>query len=92
MFTTEKIEERLDSLLVNKFGCSDEKVNIMKENRFLSTKIGFSAANLFELFLEIEKEFGLYFSEDEIMSTQFDDYRSIVVCIEKKAQGGKKNV
>ena len=53
----EKVMEKLDSILRDKFGFDDKKINKMKELRFLSSEIGFSAANLFELFLEIEKEF-----------------------------------
>ena len=51
----EKVIEKLDSILSDRFGFDDKKINKMKEHRFLSSEIGFSAANLFELFLEIEK-------------------------------------
>ena len=49
----EKISKSLDLLLKNKFGCSDEKLSMMKKDRFLSSEIGFSAANLLELFLSL---------------------------------------
>ena len=84
----EKISKSLDLLLKNKFGCSDEKLSMMKKDRFLSSEICFSAANLLELFLEIEKEFGVSFSRDEILNIQFDNYTELVECINKK-QGGK---
>ena len=84
----EKISKSLDLLLKNKFGCSDEKLSMMKKDRFLSSEIGFSAANLLELFLEIEKEFGVSFSRDEILNIQFDNHTELVECINKK-QGGK---
>ena len=64
-----------------------DKVEMLKEHRFLSSKIGFSAANLLELFLEVEKEFGITFSKDEILSTQFDDYTELVEGISKKLGG-----
>lgn len=47
----EKISKSLDLLLKNKFGCSDEKLSMMKKDRFLSSEIGFSAANLFRIIL-----------------------------------------
>ena len=56
----------MDKVFIEKFGCSADKVEMLKEHRFLSSKIGFSAANLLELFLEVEKEFGITFSKDEI--------------------------
>ncbi len=79
----EKVMEKLDSILRDKFGFNDKKIGKMKEHRFLSSEIGFSAANLFELFLEIEKEFKISFSENEILNTQFDSYRELVkvICI-----------
>lgn len=80
----EKISKSLDLLLKNKFGCSDEKLSMMKKDRFLSSEIGFSAANLLELFLEIEKEFGVSFSRDEILNIQFDNYTELVVVLEYK--------
>ena len=79
----EKVMEKLDSILRDKFGFNDKKICKMKEHRFLSSEIGFSAANLFELFLEIEKEFKISFSENEILNTQFDSYMELVkvICI-----------
>ena len=83
----EKVIEKLDSLLKNKFGYNDEKIGMMKEIRFLSSEVCFSAANLFELFLEIEKEFEISFSEKEILNTQFDNYRELVEIICEKLGG-----
>lgn len=85
----ENVIEKLDSLLINKFGCDEEKMSKMKEIRFLSNEIGFTAANLFELFLEIEKEFGILFSEKEILDTQFDSYKELVEIICKKQEERK---
>lgn len=88
----EKVIEKLDSILSDRFGFDDKKINKMKEHRFLSSEIGFSAANLFELFLEIEKEFGISFSEKEILNTQFDSYRDVVKVICKKQEEHKWQV
>lgn len=85
----EKVIEKLDLLLKNKFGCDEEKMRKMRETRFLSSEIGFSAANLFELFLEVEKEFGISFSEKEILDTQFDSYKDLVEIICKKQEEHK---
>lgn len=87
MVIEENAKEKLDALLKNKFGCSEEKIYMMKEKRFLSSEIGFSAADLFQLFLEIEKEFGISFSENEILSIQFDNYDKLVENICKKLGG-----
>lgn len=85
----EKVMEKLDSILRDKYGFDDEKISKMRKIRFLSSEIGFSAANLFELFLEIEKEFGISFSEKEILNTQFDSYRELVKIIYKKQEEHK---
>lgn len=85
----EKVIEKLDLLLKNKFGCDEEKMRKIKKIRFLSNEIGFSAANLFELFLEVEKEFGISFSEREILDTQFDSYKDLVEIICKKQEEHK---
>lgn len=37
----EKISKSLDLLLKNKFGCSDEKLSMMKKDKLLSSEIGF---------------------------------------------------
>lgn len=44
MVLDEKIEEKLDQILKDKFKCSEEKMKTIKENgvRLLSNKIGFS--------------------------------------------------
>ncbi|MDE6231979.1 MAG: hypothetical protein K2M60_01335 [Lachnospiraceae bacterium] len=86
MVIEESVKEKLDLFLKNKFGCSEEKINMMKEKRFLSSEIGFSAADLFQLFLEIEKEFGILFSEKDILSIQFDSYNELVENICKKKE------
>lgn len=86
--SNKNIEDKLDRLLKEKFGCSADKIKLMKEHRFLSSEIGFSATNLLELFLEIEKEFGVSFLRDEILSTQFDNYTELIMSIKKKL-GGK---
>ena len=75
----EKVIEKLDSILSDRFGFDDKKINKMKEHRFLSSEIGFSAANLFELFLEI-------------LNTQFDSYRDVVKVICKKQEEHKWQV
>ena len=85
--SNKNINDKLDKVFIEKFGCSADKVEMLKEPRFLSSKIGFSAANLLELFLEVEKEFGITFSKDEILSTQFDDYTELVEGISKKLGG-----
>lgn len=85
--SNKNIKDKLDKAFIEKFGCSADKVEMLKEHRFLSSKIGFSAANLLELFLEVEKEFGITFSKDEILSTQFDDYTELVEGISKKLGG-----
>lgn len=85
----EKVIEKLESILRNKFGCNEEKINKMRKVRFLSSDIGFSAANLFELFLEIEKEFKISFSEKEILDTQLDSFRELVEIICKKQEEHK---
>ena len=81
--SNKSIEDKLDRVFTEKFGCSADKVEMMREHRFLSSEIGFSAANL----LELEKEFGIIFSKDEILSTQFDDYTELVEGINKKLGG-----
>lgn len=81
------IENKLNRLMKEKFGCSTAKIEMMRKCRLLSSEIGFSAANLLELFLEIEKEFGVSFSKDEILSTQFDNYTELVESINKKLGG-----
>ena len=80
--SNKNIKDKLDKVFIEKFGCSADKVEMLKEHRFLSSKIGFSAANLLE-----EKEFGITFSKDEILSTQFDDYTELVEGISKKLGG-----
>jgi acyl carrier protein len=85
--SNKSIEDKLDRVFTEKFGCSADKVEMMREHRFLSSEIGFSAANLLELFIEVEKEFGIIFSKDEILSTQFDDYTELVEGINKKLGG-----
>ena len=81
--SNKNIKDKLDKVFIEKFGCSADKVEMLKEHRFLSSKIGF----LLELFLEVEKEFGITFSKDEILSTQFDDYTELVEGISKKLGG-----
>lgn len=81
------IANKVDRLLKEKFGCSADKIEKMKKCRFLSSEVGFSAANLLELFLVIEKEFSVSFTKDEILSTQFDDYTKLVESINKKLGG-----
>lgn len=85
----EKIEEKLDKILKDKFKCSEEKMKIIKENgvRLLSNKIGFSSANLFELFLEIERGFRISFSEEEILNFEFDKYEELLEMIKRKIGG-----
>lgn len=85
----EKVIEKLDLLLKNKLGCDEQKISKMRKNRFLSSEIGFSAVNLFELFLEVEKEFEISFSEEEILNTQFDSYRELIEIICKKQEEHK---
>lgn len=85
----EKVIEKLELIFKKKFGCSEDKVNRMRKIRFLSNEIGFSAANLFELFLEIEKEFGISFSEKEILDTRFDCFSDLVQIICKKQEEHK---
>ena len=87
LISNKDIENKLDRLLGEKFGCDADKIEMMKKYRFLSSEIGFSAANLLELFLEIEKKFSVSFSKDEILSTQFDDYAEVVEIINKKLGG-----
>ena len=85
----EKIEEKLDQILKDKFKCSEEKMKTIKENgvRLLSNKIGFSSVNLFELFLEIEREFGISFSEEELLNFEFDKYGELLEMIKGKLGG-----
>lgn len=80
----DEVKEKLDIILKNKFVCSDEKLALMKEYRFLSNVVGFSAADLLEIFLEVEKEFGIVFSEDRLLSVQFDNYGELVKGIMKE--------
>ena len=80
----EEIEYKLDRLLNNKFDCSNDMVEMMKTKRFLSKEVGFSAISLFELFLEIEREFNIHFSQEDIMKIQFDDYNALLHIIKKK--------
>ena len=44
--SNKNINDKLDKVFIEKFGCSADKVEMLKEHRFLSSKIGFSAANL----------------------------------------------
>lgn len=83
------IEEKLDKILIDKFRCSEERIKIIKEKgtRLLSSEIGFSAANLFELFLEIEREFGISFSEEELLSFDFDKYQELLEIVKGKVGG-----
>lgn len=90
MVTNEEIEEKMDAILKHRFQCNAEKMEFIKEKktRLLSSEIGFSAANLFELFLEIENAFGISFSEEELLSFEFDKYKELSEIIKRKV--GKK--
>ena len=44
--SNKSIEDKLDRVFTEKFGCSADKVEMMREHRFLSSEIGFSAAKL----------------------------------------------
>lgn len=56
MVLDEKIEEKLDQILKDKFKCSEEKMKTIKENgvRLLSNKIGFSSVNLLNYFWKLK--------------------------------------
>lgn len=82
-----EIQERLNKLLKSRFGCDDEKIKWMQEHSFLSNKVGFSAVNLLELFLELEKEFQIKFSRQDIKKFPFDSYYALVAMITKKVGG-----
>lgn len=41
--SNKSIEDKLDRVFTEKFGCSADKVEMMREHRFLSSEIGFSA-------------------------------------------------
>ena len=59
--SNKSIEDKLDRVFTEKFGCSADKVEMMREHRFLSSEIGFSAANLLdytELVEGINKKLG----------------------------------
>lgn len=40
--SNKNIKDKLDKVFIEKFGCSADKVEMLKEHRFLSSKIGFS--------------------------------------------------
>lgn len=81
-----EIRDRLDMLLKSKFNCNDEKIEWLQENSFLSNKVGFSAVNLIELFVELEKEFQIKFSRQDIKKFPFDSYYGLVAMITKKVR------
>lgn len=82
------VKEKLNMILKEKFECNDEKIKLLNDNRLLSSKIGFSAADILELFLEIEKTFKIVFTREDILDTQFDNYNELIKIITKKT-GGK---
>ena len=47
----------------------------------------FSSVNLFELFLEIERGFGISFSEEELLNFEFDKYGELLEMIKGKLGG-----
>ena len=59
--SNKSIEDKLDRVFTEKFGCSADKVEMMREHRFLSSEIGFSAANLLELFRSGKRVWNYFF-------------------------------
>lgn len=87
MVIKEDIEYRIDRILAEKFECSADKICAMKKSSFLSNEVGFSAVDLLEFFLEIEKEFRICFKREEILAVQFDDYIELVEAVNKSLEG-----
>lgn len=83
-----EIRDRLNQVLKSKFDCNDDTIIWLQEHSLLSNKVGFSAVNLLELFLELEKEFQITFTRQDLKKLPFDSYYALVTMITKKV-GGK---
>ena len=57
----EKVIEKLDSILSDRFGFDDKKINKMKEHRFLSSEIGFLLQIFLSCFWKLKKNLEFHF-------------------------------
>ena len=84
------IENRISRLMLNKFEFHVENlINEDKRKSLLNPQIGFQAIDMIVLFMELEKEFGIMFTEEDVINYRFDVYDSIVGIIEEKVKAYK---
>ncbi len=79
------IENRLNSIIYNKFEISNISTNIQLRNEnLLGDILNFTPSYLLILFFEIEKEFNISIPEEEIVDGNFNSFINIVKIIQKQ--------
>lgn len=78
------VKERLNLMLKDRYGYSDEQIKRMQESGMFSGESGFSVTGLIGLFYDIEKTFGISFYKQDLFKFQFDNYNELVEQITEK--------
>lgn len=86
------VSERLNHMLKDRYGYTDEQIKHMKESGLFSGESGFSVTGLLGLFYDIEKIFHVSFCKQDLFKFQFDDYNKLVEQITEKVMEARKAV
>ncbi|GFI22989.1 acyl carrier protein [Lachnospiraceae bacterium] len=75
----DQIKQNLKKYIVEQFDISEEKLE-KEENLYL---LGMMPRDVVRLILEIEKEYGIHFTETELADNKLDSISNIVLAIRK---------
>lgn len=78
------IEQKVISVFWNKFQFHPERLSeAQKADSLLHPEIGFKAADLFVLYMELEKELHIKFDEKDVIDSRFDVYDNIINSVKR---------